>query len=68
MEYAERRTFGTIALSQQEPTLLRLAASVEAGVVLQLDDPGLPDSWDTANPEPSVGKCKKFRDSAGRGT
>ena len=35
-------------------------AIVEAGFVLQLDDPGLPDSWDMANPEPSVDEYKKF--------
>src|SRR5215471_13854142 len=35
-------------------------AIVEAGFVLQLDDPGLPDTWDMANPEPSVEEYKKF--------
>jgi 5-methyltetrahydropteroyltriglutamate--homocysteine methyltransferase len=35
-------------------------AIVDAGLVLQLDDPGLPDSWDMANPEPSVDEYKKF--------
>ena len=35
-------------------------AIVEAGFVLQLDDPGLPDSWDMANPEPKVDEYKKF--------
>jgi 5-methyltetrahydropteroyltriglutamate--homocysteine methyltransferase len=35
-------------------------AIVAAGFVLQLDDPGLPDSWDMANPEPSVEEYKKF--------
>jgi 5-methyltetrahydropteroyltriglutamate--homocysteine methyltransferase len=35
-------------------------AIAEAGFVLQLDDPGLPDSWDMANPEPSVEEYKKF--------
>jgi len=35
-------------------------AIVDAGFVLQLDDPGLPDSWDMANPEPSVDEYKKF--------
>src|SRR6516164_4344148 len=29
-------------------------AIVEAGFVLQLDDPGLPDTWDMADPEPSL--------------
>jgi hypothetical protein len=35
-------------------------AVIEAGFVLQLDDPGLPDTWDMANPEPSVEEYKKF--------
>ncbi|MBV8120114.1 MAG: cobalamin-independent methionine synthase II family protein [Alphaproteobacteria bacterium] len=35
-------------------------AIIEAGFVLQLDDPGLPDSWDMANPEPTVEEYKKF--------
>jgi 5-methyltetrahydropteroyltriglutamate--homocysteine methyltransferase len=35
-------------------------AIVAAGLVLQLDDPGLPDSWDMANPEPSIEEYKKF--------
>ena len=35
-------------------------AIVEAGIVLQLDDPGLPDTWDMANPEPSVEDYRKF--------
>jgi 5-methyltetrahydropteroyltriglutamate--homocysteine methyltransferase len=35
-------------------------AIIEAGFVLQLDDPGLPDSWDMVNPEPSVEEYKKF--------
>jgi len=29
-------------------------AVIEAGFVLQLDDPGLPDTWDMADPEPSL--------------
>jgi 5-methyltetrahydropteroyltriglutamate--homocysteine methyltransferase len=35
-------------------------AIVDAGLILQLDDPGLPDTWDMANPEPSVDEYKKF--------
>src|SRR5215469_9442332 len=35
-------------------------AVIEAGFVLQLDDPGLPDTWDMADPEPSVEGYKKF--------
>ena len=35
-------------------------AIVDAGLILQLDDPGLPDTWDMANPEPSIDEYKKF--------
>jgi 5-methyltetrahydropteroyltriglutamate--homocysteine methyltransferase len=35
-------------------------AIVQAGFVLQLDDPGLPDTWDMASPEPSVADYRKF--------
>ncbi len=35
-------------------------AIIDAGLVLQLDDPGLPDTWDLANPEPKVDEYKKF--------
>ena len=42
-------------------------AIIDAGFVLQLDDPGLPDSWDMANPEPMLADYKKFARHAGRG-
>jgi 5-methyltetrahydropteroyltriglutamate--homocysteine methyltransferase len=35
-------------------------AIVDAGLVLQLDDPGLPDSWDMANPEPSLDEYRSY--------
>jgi 5-methyltetrahydropteroyltriglutamate--homocysteine methyltransferase len=35
-------------------------AVVEAGFVLQIDDPGLPDWWDMIKPEPSVEAYRKF--------
>jgi 5-methyltetrahydropteroyltriglutamate--homocysteine methyltransferase len=35
-------------------------AIVEAGIVLQIDDPSLPDNWDMINPEPSLNEFKKF--------
>jgi 5-methyltetrahydropteroyltriglutamate--homocysteine methyltransferase len=35
-------------------------AIVDAGFVLQLDDPGLPDSWDMFNPEPSLEEYKRY--------
>jgi 5-methyltetrahydropteroyltriglutamate--homocysteine methyltransferase len=35
-------------------------AIVEAGLVLQLDDPSLPDNWDMIDPEPPLDDFKKF--------
>jgi 5-methyltetrahydropteroyltriglutamate--homocysteine methyltransferase len=35
-------------------------AIVEAGFVLQLDDPGIAENWDQIDPEPSVATYKKF--------
>jgi len=33
---------------------------VDAGFVLQIDDPGLPDWWDMLKPEPTVEAYRKF--------
>jgi 5-methyltetrahydropteroyltriglutamate--homocysteine methyltransferase len=35
-------------------------AVIDAGFVLQLDDPGLPDTWDAIIPEPSIEEYRKF--------
>ena len=35
-------------------------AIVDAGLMLQIDDPSLPDNWDMINPEPSLEEFKKF--------
>src|SRR5580692_4372968 len=35
-------------------------AIVGAGIVLQIDDPSLPDNWDMINPEPPLKEFKKF--------
>jgi 5-methyltetrahydropteroyltriglutamate--homocysteine methyltransferase len=35
-------------------------AIVDAGLVLQIDDPSLPDNWDMINPEPPLEDFKKF--------
>src|SRR5215468_7872919 len=34
-------------------------AIVDAGIVLQIDDPSLPDNWDMINPEPPLYEFKK---------
>ena len=35
-------------------------AIVDAGLILQIDDPSLPDNWDMINPEPQLAEFKKF--------
>ncbi len=35
-------------------------AIVDAGIILQIDDPSLPDNWDMINPEPPLAEFKKF--------
>jgi len=35
-------------------------AIVDAGLILQIDDPSLPDNWDMINPEPPLAEYKKF--------
>ena len=35
-------------------------AVVDAGFILQLDDPGLPDTWDMIVPRPSIEEYRKF--------
>jgi 5-methyltetrahydropteroyltriglutamate--homocysteine methyltransferase len=35
-------------------------AIVDAGIVLQIDDPSLPDNWDLIDPEPPLDEFKKF--------
>ena len=35
-------------------------AIVDAGLVVQIDDPSLPDNWDMINPEPPLEEFKKF--------
>jgi 5-methyltetrahydropteroyltriglutamate--homocysteine methyltransferase len=33
---------------------------VDAGLILQIDDPSLPDNWDMINPEPPLEEYRKF--------
>ena len=35
-------------------------AIVDSGLLLQIDDPSLPDNWDMVNPEPPLEEFKKF--------
>jgi 5-methyltetrahydropteroyltriglutamate--homocysteine methyltransferase len=35
-------------------------AIIDGGLVLQIDDPSLPDNWDMINPEPSLEEFRKF--------
>ena len=43
-------------------------AIVDAGLVLQLDDPAIAENWDMVNPEPTVEEYRKFSMVARRGT
>jgi hypothetical protein len=42
------------------PGVGRSSPPVEAGIMLQLDDPAIAENWDMINPEPSVEDYKKF--------
>ena len=42
-------------------------AIVDAGIVLQIDDPSLPDNWDMINPEPSIRRIQEIRTGSDRG-
>ena len=42
-------------------------AIVDAGIILQIDDPSLPDNWDMINPEPSARGVQEIRGGAHRG-
>lgn len=35
-------------------------AIIEAGLVLQIDDPGLPDTWDMLDPQPALDEYRRF--------
>ena len=43
-------------------------AIVDAGIVLQIDDPSLPDNWDMVDPEPPLAGIQEIRARTHRGT
>jgi 5-methyltetrahydropteroyltriglutamate--homocysteine methyltransferase len=43
-----------------EAMAVEYRAIVDAGFVLQLDDPGLPDTWDMLDPHPSLAEYKRY--------
>jgi 5-methyltetrahydropteroyltriglutamate--homocysteine methyltransferase len=43
-----------------EALAVEYRAIVEAGFVLQLDDPGLPNSWDMLDPHPTIEEYKRY--------
>ena len=55
-------TYGAAALTFKRVTAssLEYRAIVDAGFVLQLDDPGLPDTWDMLEPQPSIQDYKRY--------
>jgi 5-methyltetrahydropteroyltriglutamate--homocysteine methyltransferase len=43
-----------------EALAVEYRAIVDAGFVLQLDDPGLPDTWDMLDPHPSLDEYRRY--------
>jgi 5-methyltetrahydropteroyltriglutamate--homocysteine methyltransferase len=43
-----------------EALAVEYRAIVDAGFVLQLDDPGLPDTWDMLDPHPTLDEYKRY--------
>ena len=43
-----------------EALAVEYRAIVDAGFVLQLDDPGLPDTWDMLDPHPTLAEYKRY--------
>jgi 5-methyltetrahydropteroyltriglutamate--homocysteine methyltransferase len=43
-----------------EALAVEYRAIVQAGFVLQLDDPGLPDTWDMLDPHPTLDEYKRY--------
>src|SRR6516164_1738886 len=56
----EIHTAGEFLFASADAMHEEYKAIVEAGIVLQIDDPSLPDNWDMINPEPPLNEFKKF--------
>jgi 5-methyltetrahydropteroyltriglutamate--homocysteine methyltransferase len=54
------KTEEEFVLASAEAMREEYKAIIDAGIVLQIDDPSLPDNWDMINPEPPLGEFKKF--------
>jgi 5-methyltetrahydropteroyltriglutamate--homocysteine methyltransferase len=54
------RTYEAFLFAAAEAMREEYKAILDAGLVLQLDDPALATNWDMINPEPSVADYKKF--------
>ena len=54
------KTDEEFVFASAEAMRVEYKAIVDAGIVLQIDDPSLPDNWDMINPEPPLDKFKKF--------
>jgi 5-methyltetrahydropteroyltriglutamate--homocysteine methyltransferase len=57
LHYANEEEF---VLASAEAMREEYKAIIEAGIVLQIDDPSLPDNWDMIDPEPPLAEFKKF--------
>ena len=54
------RTAEEFVFASAEAMREEYKAIVDAGIVLQIDDPSLPSNWDLLNPEPPLDEFKKF--------
>jgi len=54
------KTEEAFVFASAEAMRVEYQAIVDAGIVLQIDDPSLPDNWDMINPEPPLAEFKKF--------
>ncbi|HEY1364468.1 MAG TPA: cobalamin-independent methionine synthase II family protein [Xanthobacteraceae bacterium] len=54
------RTEEEFVFASAEAMREEYSAIVNAGIVLQIDDPSLPDNWDMIDPEPPLDEFKKF--------
>jgi 5-methyltetrahydropteroyltriglutamate--homocysteine methyltransferase len=60
MGNAYYRTYEEFLFAAAEAMREEYKAILDAGLMLQLDDPALATNWDMINPEPALGEYKKF--------
>jgi 5-methyltetrahydropteroyltriglutamate--homocysteine methyltransferase len=60
MGNAYYKTYEELLFAAADAMREEYSAIVEAGLILQLDDPALATNWDMINPEPTVEEYRKF--------